>query len=525
MASAVLAGVNPLHGLYSCMVGPIVGGVLSSTQLMVATTTSAAALAAGQAISGLPGEGRAAALFLLVTLSGIFQVLMGVLRLGRLIRFVSYSVMTGLVTGIAVLTILSQVPTVTGYHAGKGTQVQRTIDVLANLGEINWSSLALALATLVIAASVLRTKLGSLGPLLGILLPSLVVALFGVGSVELVQDVGEVPSGVPLPSLPDLSAIGPDVVSGALAVAVIVLVQGAGVSQTVPNPDGSPRRLSRDFVAQGTANVAAGLFRGIPVGASLATTALGVISGARSRWSPIFGGIWVSVIVLAFPAFIARVAMPALGALLMLASSSAIRPREAVSLWRTGWSSRTAAVTTFLSVLFLPIEAAVAIGILLSGFLAIFTASTDISIVRLIQRADGQIEERTPPDRLPSNEVTVLDVYGTLFFAGARTLERLLPSSEGANRPVVVLRLRGRTTMGATLIEVLANYAEKLEAAGGRLYLSGISDRVHDEAVRTGKLELSGPVRVYEATPVVGESTRQAYEDARAWLVARATAR
>jgi SulP family sulfate permease len=136
-----------------------------------------------------------------------------------------------------------------------------------------------------------------------------------------------------------------------------------------------------------------------------------------------------------------------------------------------------------------------------------------------VERDDGQIEERDSPKRLPSNTVTVLDVYGHLFYAGAQTLERLLPRPQGAQNPVVVLRLRSLATVGATLLEVLTRYADKLEEANGRLYLSGISEHVHDQIVRTGKLHLSGPVRAYEASAVRGQSTRKAVADARTWLV------
>src|SRR5690606_19778344 len=113
------------------------------------------------------------------------------------------------------------------------------------------------------------------------------------------------------------------------------------------------------------------------------------------------------------------------------------------------------------------------------------------------------------PKRLPSGKVTVLDVYGHLFYAGAQTLERLLPRPQGSHRPAVILRLRGLSIAGATLQDVLASYADKLADVDGRLYLSGISERVHDQVVRTGKLRLSGPERVYDATPIRGQSTRQ----------------
>src|SRR4051794_27276022 len=108
-----------------------------------------------------------------------------------------------------------------------------------------------------------------------------------------------------------------------------------------------------------------------------------------------------------------------------------------------------------------------------------------------------------------------------IFYAGARTLELLLPDPNGAQHPVVILRLRGRTKVGATLIEVLAEYAGKLREAHGRLYLTGIGEKPYEQIVRTGKLRLTGPVRVYEATSVRGESTHEAYANAETWLVSK----
>lgn len=131
----------------------------------------------------------------------------------------------------------------------------------------------------------------------------------------------------------------------------------------------------------------------------------------------------------------------------------------------------------------------------------------------------GADVECRPPHRLASNETTVLDVYGHLFFAGARTLEARLPAPQGAQHAVVILRLRGRTHMSATLIDVLADYAEALRTAQGRLYLSGLGADAYEQVRHSGKLRLSGPVRMYEVTPFLGEFTKRAYADAQAWLL------
>jgi SulP family sulfate permease len=518
LASGILAGVNPVFGLYAAMAGPIAGGIFASTQLMVIITTSASALAAGQALAGISVNDRDNALFLMVFLIGALQVLFGLLRLGRLTRFVSYSVMTGFIIGIAVVTVLSQLPTVAGYDPEGGNRVTETVNLLGNAGKIDVPSLAAGILGLGLVIVLPRTRLGNFGTLVAIIIPSLLLVLIQSESVQLVRDVGSIPSGVPTPAAPSFSEVNFDVLTGALAVAVIILVQGAGVSQSVPNPDGSRRRMSRDFVAQGAANIASGLFRGLPVGGSLGSTALSVISGARTRWAAIFAGLWMALIVIVFPGAVAYIAMPVLGALLMYASASTIKRQDIAAVWNAGWPLRLIALTTFLATLTLPIQAAVGLGVVFSALFYLYQSSSDVSIVALVERPDGRIEERRPPEHLPSNDVTVLDVYGNLFYAGARTLERLLPEPHDARNPVVVLRLRGHPSLGATLVEVLSSYADKLNDADGRLYLSGISQQAYDQVVASGKLRLTGPVRAYEATSIVGESTREASADARDWL-------
>jgi len=130
-----------------------------------------------------------------------------------------------------------------------------------------------------------------------------------------------------------------------------------------------------------------------------------------------------------------------------------------------------------------------------------------------VRRPDGEIEEHDPPARLPPNEVTVVDVYGHLFYAGARTLERLLPRPQDTQKPVVVLRLRSLGNGGATLMEVLANYADELAEVDGRLYLNGISEDVHDQFVR-GQAPPERSGAGVRGRPVRLEATRKAVADA-----------
>jgi sulfate permease, SulP family len=516
MAASVLAGMNPIHGLYAAMAGLIVGGLTARTQLMLVTTTSAAALAAGGALSGLSGDERTAALALLVVLAGALQVAAGLLRLGRFTRFVSHSVMKAFLLGVAVLIVLDQLPQLAGADVEGDSAPERALELLLHPGRIELGALAAGLAALALVLAVVRTRLRALAALAAVSIPSLVVWALDVGGVEV---VGDVPSGLPVPELPPLSAFSLDLLTGAGAVAAIVLVQGSGVSEIVPNSGGVPTAPDADFRAQGYANVTAGLLKGLPVGGSLGQTALNVSSGARTRWASVAAGLFIALVLLVLSGLVAYVVMPALAALLLLAAWSTIDFREALSIWRTGTGTKIVAATTFGATLFLPIQAAVGIGVALAALLYLNQAATDIRIVELIPRPDGRFEERPPPATLPGGEVTILDVYGSVFYAGARTLERQLPRPGTEARPVVVLRLRGHTKIGATFVEVIARYAEQLRRVEGRLYLAGVDHDARALIERTGKVSAAAAERVFEATPLVGESTEQALAAAEAWLI------
>ncbi len=519
LAGGILAGVNPVYGLYANMIGPLVGGIFSSTQLMLINNTSAVSLVAGQSIIGIPSGDREGALFLMVVLAGVFAVLFGLLRLGQMTRFVSYSVMSGFLAGIAAVLILSQLSTVTGFEPEGSNRIAKVINLLQNIDKVSIASLVVGSVTLLIAFLLMHTRLRMAASLVAIAVPSAVVAFTRPGIVKTVSDLSRIPGGVPMPALPSLADLSLDVFTGALSLALVILVQGAGVSQSVPNPDGSRRSISHDFTAQGVANIATGFFRGLPVGGSLSATTLNVVSGAAGRLSSIISGLWTAAIVIAFPGLIAYVALPALGGLLILIGFQSIKPSAAASVLRSGWHSRLAATVTFGATLILPIQLAMALGVAISGLLFISKASSDIGLVELVERPDGRIEEREPPKRLPANSVIVLNVYGDIFYAGARVLERLLPMPKaGYAHPAVILRLRGRTRLGATMADVLSGYYNKLEKVNGSLYLTGLSEAARRDVEGMGRIRL----RAYQATSILGESTRLALADAQAWLITKA---
>ena len=518
LACAALAGVNPVYGLYTSITAPIGGSLLVSAQLMQIATTSASALAAAQAIASYPAQQRDAALFLLVVMVGLFLAVFGLLKLGRLVRFVSHAVMTGFLIGVAVVLVLDQLAPLVGFHPRGANEVFQFVDLLAHASQFSLPTIITGLFALGILFGLERTRLATLSSIFALVVPSLVVALIGWESVERVAEVSPIPRGIPVPALPDLALFTPQLLLSAFALAVVIAVQGAGVSQSVKNPDESPIDPSRDLLAQGAANVASGLFSGIPAGGSVGQTALNVTVGARSRWAGVLHGVWMLIIVLLVPGLVGQVPMAVLAALMIMAGISAINFREARSIWNTGGAARWSISVTFVATLVLSIPLAVAAGVMLTVVLYLKSSASDVRVLELIRLDDGRIAASKPPARLPSNKVTVLDVDGSLFFAGARTLADALPSPANATRPVVILRLRGYTSVGATLVEVLDNYADALAEVGGRIYLSGVDKKVGEQLSRAGKLDLDRAVHLVPADPIFGASTEQAVAHASAWL-------
>ena len=365
----------------------------------------------------------------------------------------------------------------------------------------------------------LPAALAQVRALIALVIPTLLVLLLGWDSVAQVADGGDIPEGIPLPHLPDFSAFSPGLVGGALSVAVIVLVQGSGVAESAPNPDGTRGDTNTDFRAQGIGNVVSGLIRGIPVGGSVGNTALNVAAGARTRWAAIASGVWMLLILALFSGVVGVVVMPTLAAVLIYAAFSSLKPFEIHTILRTGLDSRIAFTATFVATLFLPIQAAVGIGVALSLLLQLRTEAMDLRVVELVPQPDGSIREQPAPATLRSHDVTAIDVYGSLLYAGARTLQARLPDPRGSDSPVVVLRLRGRTSLGATFFVTAADYAARLQQVGGRLYLSGVDPALVEQLTRSGRVDVTGDVQVFEATSTIGASTRAAYDAAQTWLV------
>ena len=519
MANAVLATVNPVAGLYALMIAMPVGALFTGSVFMNVSTTGALSVAAGEALYPFEGADKIGALAALVLMVGAFQLVFGLLRFGRLIRFVSNAVMTGFITGIAFLIMFGSVPDITGYASGQPNHLLRLADTALSWRILEAETVALGLATVGLILAFQRTRLARFALILALAvvtgLALVAGQLPGGGTAVLVGDIATIPRSLPYPVLPDLAHL-PGLALPAFAIAIIGLIQGAGVGQSYPNPDGTFPDTSRDFVGQGAANLAAGAFGAIPSGGSMSGTAVTVQAGARSRWANIFAGAFVVVIVLALVDLVKLVPMAGLGGLLLVVGFQNIQPDAIRAVWAAGRPARAAMGTTFVATLFLPLQFAILIGVALSFLLQILRMSNRVELREYELVEGGFPVERPAPAALGPGEVRVLRIRGALFFASAQVLEPQLPDVAAARGTTLILILRDVDDLGSTVIRLLGRYAAALRRVGGTLMLAGVSEELRGQLERTGLAAALGPDNIFTEQADLGAALNAPIVAARA---------
>jgi SulP family sulfate permease len=516
MANATLAGVSPIHGLYALVIGTPVASLTTGSKLMTVAVTGSMALIVADALAPIPYDQRSAALIALVLIVGAIQVVLGLVRAGSLVRFVSNSVMRGFLTGVAINIVLSQVADVTGFKSALSNKVLRLLDVALHPRGLSIPTVLISLLTVAIILGVERTPAKTFAFPVALVITTLVVKFGGIG-ILLVGAKGAIPASLPRLVLPQLASIEGMLVP-ALSVAIVGLIQAAGISKAVPNPDGTYADVNRDFIGQGVGNAASAVFGGMPVGGSLSSTSLNVQLGGRSRTANfIIGPILAAVLLLAAPA-VELIPTAALGAMLVLVGVRAVDVGAIRAVWQTSVQTRTIMLITFAGTLVIPVQYAVLIGAALSVVQHVYSSSLDVRVVTLSRDAEGRLIEGDAPSSLADNSLTVLDVYGSVFYAGTDAIDRLLPDPIGAKNTVVILRLRGRADVGSTFLQLLRRYSAQLHDGGGYLALVGVGPALLDQLVRTGAAEDLGAEHLYLAQPALLASTDDAVRDAEAWL-------
>ena len=518
LAQGLLAAVNPIYGLYAYMTGTLSGALFTSSAFMAVQATSAMSLIVASVPQVHVGDNADAALFALAIITGVFMLAAGLLKLGQMLRFVPNAVMVGFVNAVAVLIILGQLGDFTGYDAVGGNKVAQTFDLLRNLDQILIPTLLIGIVTIVLIITLEKTSLGALGMVAAIIIASLLVYVAGWEEVATVSEIADIPDSLPRPTLPPLSVI-PALIIPALSLAFVGLVQGAGVSKNYVNPDGEYPDASGDFTGQGVANIVAGLFQGMPVGGSVSATALVTNAGAKSRTANIVAGLVIALVILLFASAVGYIALPAISGLLIVVGFRTIKPDQIRMVLKTGRIQQVVMIITFAACLLIPLQYAVLIGVVLSVLLFFFEQSNQIEVKAWDYEPGELPTEYDAPENVPSEKVTIIVPYGSVFYATAPVIEEKLPNvTDKTHNAVIILALRSEQDLGSTFLDVLGRYSEQLQAQNSKLVLAEVTSQVRDQLNQTKIGHTIGRENIYARTEKFGETIIQAWDDGHKWL-------
>lgn len=510
LASGLLAGVNPVMGLNAYIVGTFAGALATGSVFMSVQATGAMAVIIAD-VPEVHGDDGMGAMAMLTVMAGIVMLVLGVARLGSLVRFIPTAVLIGFVNAVAVNIVLSQLENFTGFDSDADARLLRVVDIAANLLQISWWSVIVGTVTIGLILLLERAERGALSMVVAIIVGSALAVVLPDGAVATISDVAEAGRSLPSISLPDLSMIFVLIVP-ALSLALVGLVQGAAISGSIPNPDGRYPDASADFRGQGIANIATGMLQGIPVGGSMSATALSRAAGARSAAGNLIAAVVMVLSVLVFGPLIGYIAMPALAGLLILVGVRTVKPRQIVMVFKTGAVQIAVFLVTFALTLLIPLQYAVLAGVGLAVVLQIARQSNRVRVRRWVfDEPNGRPIEQDPPPTLEPGETVVLTPYGSLFFASAPSFRQQLPDAEHSSPGAfVIIRLRGTDELGVTFLTMIRTYAQELAAVGATLMVAGVGPRVQAQLASTGVRAVVGEENIFVEQPRLGDALQDA---------------
>ncbi len=518
MAYALIAGLPVQYGLYAAIVPAIVGSLWgSSAQLITGPTTAISLVVLSTLIQiAQPGSSHYLELaFFLALMVGVIQIGMGVARLGSLLNFVSHSVILGFTAGAAVLIGFKQIPNLLGLHLEKTSIfVESLVQIANHMRETHIITFALGLGTVAIILALRKLRPSLPGTLIALVVIGGVVALFKLDAHG-VAVVGAIPQSLPPFHFPNIHGLEievdiADLAPGALAIAILGLMEAVSIAKSIAGQTHQRLNVNQEFIGQGLANVAASLFSGYAGSGSFTRSAVNFRSGGKTPMSGVFSGITVAGTVLLAAPLAAKLPVAALAGVLMVVAYEMIQVEDIKRAIRATRSDAAVLVVTFLSTLFLHLEFAVYVGVLLSIGLhlaetshpRIYSLVPDRNTGRMVGSARGRI----------CCQMDIVTVEGPVFFGSVTFLLedlqlRLKNHPRMAN---LLIRMHQANILDASGIHVLEILLEEVQERGGGLYFAGVKPRIFQIFKNSGFLLEVGEAHFRTTT---GSAIRQAMRE------------
>lgn len=490
VAFAIIAGLPPQYGLYTAMITPIIAALFGSSRHLISGPTTAISIVIFSAVSrhAEVGSPEFVQIALTITfLAGVYQLVFGLARMGILVNFVSHTVVVGFTAGAAVLIATSQMKNVMGVHVGKGESfIETWYDLALQVNQIHINILITALVTLGLAIAIKKVKPKLPNLLIALLVGGVVAQLLG-GEAAGITMVSAIPAQLPPLSLPDISFASIKMLAPeAFAVALLGLIEAVSISRSIAAKSHQRIDGNQEFIGQGLSNIAGSFLSSYAGSGSFTRSGVNYAAGAVTPLSAIFAAVILMAVVVLIAPLAVYLPIGAMAGVILLVAYNLIDFKQIAHVLRSSKSETSILLTTLGATLFMELEFAIYMGVLLS--LLIFLGRTSYpEITSLAPGYDPVYKKKhlvdtstRPVSECPNLKIIRFDM--SIYFGSLNHLQgelQRITAKEGISN--ILLLCSGVNFIDLSGAEMLHHEAERLEELGGGLYFAEIKPRVYEK--------------------------------------------
>ncbi|MBK6620336.1 MAG: SulP family inorganic anion transporter [Saprospirales bacterium] len=493
VAFAMIAGMPPVYGLYTAIVVPIVAALFGSSMHLISGPTTAISLVVFSAISELatPGSPEFIQLALVLTfLAGVFQLGLGLARLGMLTNFVSHTVVIGFTAGAALLIATSQMKHALGINVPQGEGFFYTWrNIVLQIPYTNLYELGIGLATLLTALLMRRISKKIPHLLVAILVGSALAAILG-GAERGIRFVQEMPSRLPPFDAPELSIYNfRKLSSSAFAVALLGLIEAVAIARAIGTKTRQRIDGSQEFIGQGLSNIVGSFFSSYAGSGSFTRSGVNHSGGAVTPMSAIFAALILAIFLLLVAPWASYLPMAAMGGLILLVAFNLIDFHHIRGISKSSKKENAVLITTFLATIFFELEFAIYIGVFLSLLFYLQRTSKPHVAIMAPDPSDPTRHftnvARKPLTECPQLKVVRID--GSLYYGAVDHVASFLAElSEHHPQRHLLILANGINFVDITGAEFLVQEAQRWRELGGDLYICGLKLVAQDVLISGG---------------------------------------
>ena len=512
IAFGISSGVGPTEGLVTAIIAGFIISAFGGSKVQIGGPTGAFIVI----IYGIIQQHGITGLLIATIMAGILLILMGLFRLGNVIKFVPYPVIIGFTAGIAVTIFSTQMNDLfgMGIQNAPADFIHKWICYFQHWRDINWWAFGVGIASLFIIIFSSRISKQLPGSLLAIVLMTLVVWLLrkfaDVTSITTIGDLYTLPSGMPAPHLPELNLtdgqtlfkLVQDLFPSAFTIAMLGAIESLLSAMVADGVIGDKHNSNTELIAQGLANVVTPFFGGIPATGAIARTMANINNGGRTPVAGIIHAAMLFLVLLFFGPLVGMIPMACLAGVLIVVSYNMSGWRSVVGLSKAPKSDFIVMIVTFILTVIFDLTIAIEVGLLLAVIL--FLKRTNEATV--IRSFSDEIDPTHQNDiRLHGNDLEklhippfteVYEIDGPYFFGIANKFDEISQRIGADGQKVRILRMRKVSFIDSTGIHNLEQLYMRSQRCGMTLVLSGVNERVYNTLEKAGLVELIGKENV-----------------------------